>query len=69
MPTAQYVLIALVGAACLIALARFELFCFHDLAGRADRDLYHLTKAGWAVVIALVIPVGGVMYLFFGRAP
>lgn len=67
MPTAQYAVIAVVVAICVVAVARFEFLCFSDLAQRSDQDLNHLSRAAWAVVIALVIPVGGICYLYYGR--
>ena len=57
----------LVLAACLVAIVRFELLCFRDLAGRSDYELNYLTRAGWAVLIAVLIPIGGICYLYLGR--
>ncbi len=67
MPTSQYVAIALVVAICIATIARFELLCFKDLARRSDQELNYLSRAGWTMVIAIVIPVGGIIYLYYGR--
>jgi hypothetical protein len=64
--TGQYALLALLAIA-IVAIVRFELLCLRDLAHRGDHELRHLTKAGWTVVIALVIPLGGICYLCYGR--
>ncbi len=68
MPTGQYVVIAIIAAVCVVAVARFELICFQDLAKHRDDELGLLSRSGWMVVIAVVIPLGGVFYLFYGRA-
>jgi hypothetical protein len=65
--TTEYAVIALVAVLVLIAVARFELLCFNDLAQRSDRELNYLSRAGWAVMIALLIPLGGICYLYYGR--
>jgi hypothetical protein len=57
--------IALVAAALVV---RFELFCFRALAATRDSELRYLTRPGWIVVIAFSIPVGGVLFLYYGRA-
>jgi heme/copper-type cytochrome/quinol oxidase subunit 4 len=66
--TIQYAVIALAVVIVVVAVVRFELLCFNDLAQRSDRELNYLSRAGWAVVIALVIPVGGICYLYYGRS-
>lgn len=67
MPSAQNAVIAIVVAICVVAVLRFELYCFSDLVHRNDQDLNHLPRTAWALAIALVIPVGGICYLYYGR--
>ncbi|HEX4726530.1 MAG TPA: hypothetical protein VH298_01955 [Jatrophihabitans sp.] len=67
MGTAQYGAVLLVLAVCLVVIVRFELLCFRDLAGRHDHELNYLTRAGWTVLIAVLIPIGGICYLYLGR--
>ncbi len=67
MAAAQYAALLLVLAVCLVAIVRFELLCFRDLAGRRDQELNYLNRSGWAVLIAVVIPIGGICYLYLGR--
>jgi hypothetical protein len=67
MASAQYAAVLLVLAICLVAIVRFELLCFRDLAGRRDHELNYLTRAGWTVLIAVLIPIGGICYLYLGR--
>jgi len=50
----------------LVGLA-FVVFCLRDLV--KAREVRYLPKWGWALVICLSIPLGGVAYLVFGRAP
>jgi hypothetical protein len=67
MAAAQYAALLLVLAICLVAIVRFELLCLRDLAGRRDHELNHLNRAGWTVLIAVFIPIGGICYLYLGR--
>jgi hypothetical protein len=67
MTTSQYVVIAFVIAVGVVAVARLEVRCFKDLAHRSDQELSYLSRTGWTIVIALVIPVGGIVYLYYGR--
>jgi hypothetical protein len=48
----------------LIAIG-FEVFCLVDVA-RADA-VRHLPRWGWVVVCLISIPLGGIVYLLFGR--
>lgn len=67
MATAQYAAVLLILAVCLVAIVRFELLCLRDLAGRPDQELNYFNRAGWAVLIAVLIPIGGICYLYLGR--
>jgi hypothetical protein len=64
---ATLAVIALVAVA-VVAVVRFELVCFGELATTRDDELRYLTRAGWIVVIAFSIPVGGIVFLYYGRA-
>lgn len=68
MPSGQYAVIVVVVALAVLAIARLELVCLRDLAQRRDTELNYLTRTGWTVVIACVIPIGGICYLYLGRA-
>lgn len=52
----------------LVAVARFEVFCLDDLAGTPDVQLRYLNRAGWVALIVLCIPLGGILYLYRGKA-
>jgi hypothetical protein len=67
MLTSQYVVIALVVAICVVAVARVETLCLKGLASHGDQELKYLSRTGWTIVIVLVIPVGGIFYLYFSR--
>jgi hypothetical protein len=51
------------------AVGRFEEFCVNALASTPDHRLQVLNRQGWIVLILVFIPVGGVMYLTYGRQP
>lgn len=54
-------------AVAVIVTARFELLCLRELAGTSDLELQYLTRAGRTAAIIIVIPIGGIAYLYFGR--
>lgn len=60
----QAVLVVAVVAAVAV-LVGFEVFCLRDLV-RAD-GVRTLTKPIWAVLCLFTIPLGGMLYLVFGR--
>jgi DMSO reductase anchor subunit len=66
--TAQLAVLAALVIAALIMVSRFEMLCLRDLAQTADADLQYLTRQGWMLLILLVIPLGGIMYLYRGKA-
>ncbi|HET6210176.1 MAG TPA: hypothetical protein VFD94_07330 [Jatrophihabitans sp.] len=68
MVTAQSVAVVLVVAVCAVAIVRFEVLCIRDLAGRSEQELNYLTRTGWAALIVLFIPIGGLCYLYYGRS-
>jgi len=66
MTISQYALLGLLAIA-VVVIVRFEVFCLRDVARRGDWELRYLTRTGWFVVVALVIPLGGICYLWYGR--
>jgi hypothetical protein len=60
------VIVALVLVA-LVAIRRFVLFCLDDLAEATDAELMYLSRSAWTAAIILVIPLGGLAYLYRGR--
>jgi nucleoside recognition membrane protein YjiH len=48
-----------------VALIGFVIYCWVDIA-RAEK-VKHLPKWGWAVVCVLSVPLGGILYLAFGK--
>jgi len=65
--TAQAAVIAAIVIAAVVAIGRFEVFCLRELAQVSDADLQYLTRRGWAAAIILIIPVGGIAFLFLAR--
>ncbi|WP_406299701.1 PLDc N-terminal domain-containing protein [Embleya sp. NBC_00888] len=58
--------IAAIAPLLLLGVA-FVGYCLHDLA-RGDGPR-HLPKWVWGVVILFSIPLGGIVYLLWGRSP
>ena len=56
----------LVGAVLLAAAIAFAAFCLVDLS-RASQVRY-LPKWGWAIIVCVSVPWGGLAYLAFGRS-
>jgi len=50
----------------LAVIVWFDWLCLSDLA-RA-RTVRYLTRQQWALVILAIFPIGGVLYLTYGRA-
>jgi len=44
----------------------FDWLCLSDLA--RSRSVRYLTRQQWALVILAIFPIGGVLYLTYGRA-
>jgi hypothetical protein len=58
----------LVVVAVLVVIAgvlRFEMFCLDDIL-HADY-VRGLTRSAWIVLCVLLIPIGGILYLLYGR--
>jgi hypothetical protein len=63
----QNELLLLVLAVGVFAVVRFEMTCLSDLARTPDDRLRLLTRRGWLVCILFLIPLGGAVYLRYGR--
>ncbi len=64
--TVQLIVTAVIAVA-IVAVVRFEWLCLSALADADDRDLRYLTRPGWIAVILVVIPLGGIAFLYTGR--
>ena len=64
--TLQHAVIALVVAVAIVAVVRWEVFLVRDIS--AARDVRYLTKPAWTAVCLICIPIGGILYLFYGRS-
>jgi len=52
----------------LVAIAgvlRFEIFCLNDILHA--EYVRGLTRQAWIVLCVLMIPIGGILYLLYGR--
>ena len=71
MPDAAALITAIIIAALAVAVAlmavRFVQFCLADLARTSH--LRYLTRDGWTVLIIVTVPLGGMLYLTYGKAP
>ena len=64
--TVQLIVTAVI-AVLIVAVVRFEWLCLSALAHADDRDLRYLTRPGWMAIILVVIPLGGIAFLYTGR--
>jgi len=58
----------LVVVAVLVAIAGvllFEIFCLNDILHA--EYVRGLTRQAWIVLCVLMIPIGGILYLLYGR--
>ena len=60
-------LLLLVLGLVAFVIVRFEVRCLSDLASTPDHRLRVLDRQGWLVCILVLVPVGGMLYLLFGR--
>ena len=66
--TVAYARIVVLVAVAAVGVVRFEVFCIADLGRTSDADLLLLTRTGWLAVIVLFIPIGGLAFLYRGKA-
>jgi hypothetical protein len=67
MSTSEYLLVALIVAAAVVVYARYVSTVIRDINATPDSELQHLTRAGWIAVCVALIPIGGLIYLVYGR--
>ncbi len=65
--SSQLLLLTVVVAAAVVGVVRFEVLCIGDLKQTPDTRLRYLTRPGWLALILLVIPIGGIAYLYCGK--
>lgn len=63
----QQALVVVVVVVAIFVVVRFELFCLKDIA--EAENVRYLSKPTWAVICVLSIPIGGILYLLYGRIP
>jgi hypothetical protein len=62
--------LTLIALAALLTIAvMFARSCLADLARTPDEQLRILPRSGWAFLIIFTIPIGGILYLTYGRFP
>jgi hypothetical protein len=61
--------IAAVAAAATAVALRFVWICLSDLARTPDEQLQLFPRTAWALLIVAVIPLGGILYLQYGKGP
>ena len=57
--------VMLLVLAALVVVYRFVAFCLADLAGAPV--VVGLSREAWRLLIVFMIPIGGMLYLRFGR--
>ncbi len=63
------VTLVLTVVAVLGMVAWFDARLLTDLVHTPDRDLRHLTRLQWGVVIVASFPIGPFLYLAFAKGP
>jgi hypothetical protein len=61
----QRALTAIVVVVAAIVVVRFEMSSRTDLA--RSEEVRYLSKPAWAAICILSIPLGGILYPYFGR--
>jgi hypothetical protein len=61
----QHELVIVAAVLAIAGVLRFEMYCLDDIL-HADY-VRTLTRQAWVVLCVLVIPFGGILYLFYGR--
>ena len=61
------VTVVLTVLAVVAAVVWFDARCLADLARTPDRDLRHLTRTQWALVIVVSFPIGPALYLMYAK--
>jgi ABC-type tungstate transport system substrate-binding protein len=60
-------IVALIGIVAVIVLAvQFVRFCLDDLGNATEVRMF--TPQVWALLIIITIPIGGMLYLIYGRS-
>jgi hypothetical protein len=59
--------VAMIVIAMILVLVRFELYCLADIRQTPDHAFRYLSRQGWVLVCLISIPIGGILYLRFGR--
>lgn len=60
-------LIAVAVVAAIVLVVRFEIVCLKDIARTPDSELRYFTRLGWIAICILSIPIGGMIYLMYGK--
>ncbi|MFF4771998.1 hypothetical protein [Microtetraspora fusca] len=62
----QVILLLVVAVSVAIGAARFQVYCLTDLDRRGYVRLF--SRETWRLVILVFIPLGGLLYLTYGKA-
>ena len=52
-------------AVLLVAMVWFDLYCLRDIA--QARNVRYLTPQAWGLLVIITFPVGGILYLRYGK--
>ena len=61
----QHELVIVAAIIAIVGVLRFEMFCLDDILHA--EYVRGLTRSAWIVLCLLMIPIGGILYLFYGR--
>lgn len=63
--TLQHALVAVAAVVAIVGYVRWEMFLIHDISGASD--VRYPTSPAWIALCLICIPVGGILYLVYGR--
>ena len=61
----QHELVIVAVVVAIVGVLRFEMFCLDDILHA--EYVRGLTRTAWIVLCVVTIPIGGILYLFYGR--
>ena len=61
----QHELVIVAAIIAIVGVLRFEMYCLDDILHA--EYVRGLTRSAWIVLCLLLIPIGGILYLFYGR--
>jgi hypothetical protein len=58
---------AVIVVVAVVLTARFVMLCLNDIAATFDSEFRYLARRGWVAATIFTIPIGGMLYLLYGK--